>query len=193
LIYGRKLQLLDRLAAAFTSRSNGGILRELRNDIHISDAFDPGSTVQPPPASQYSCLWDTGATNTVITKRVVDELRLAPSGKQTVRTVGAANTFNEYEESTYVVNLILPNKVLIAGVPVSEASIAGADALIGMDIIGMGDFAITNYNGKTVWSFRWPSADLIDFIPSTDEHNRRWQIKQSGAKGRKKRRMERNR
>jgi preprotein translocase subunit SecA len=36
--------------------------------------------------------------------------------------------------------------------------------LIGMDIIARGDFAVTNYDGKTVFSFRMPSVEQIDFV-----------------------------
>jgi len=43
--------------------------------------------------------------------------------------------------------------------------------LIGMDIIGLGDFAVTNTNDKTTFSFRIPSVQEIDFIPDTQEHN----------------------
>ena len=43
--------------------------------------------------------------------------------------------------------------------------------LIGMDIIGLGDFAVTNANGKTTFSFRVPSVREIDFIPDAQENN----------------------
>ena len=33
-----------------------------------------------------------------------------------------------------------------------------------MDIIGTGDFAVTNLDGKTVFTFRIPSAERIDFV-----------------------------
>lgn len=33
-----------------------------------------------------------------------------------------------------------------------------------MDIISKGDFAITNVDGKTVFSFRIPSVETIDFV-----------------------------
>ena len=39
-----------------------------------------------------------------------------------------------------------------------------ADVLIGMDIIGTGDFAVTNLNGLTKFSFRVPSLEHIDFV-----------------------------
>lgn len=43
--------------------------------------------------------------------------------------------------------------------------------LIGMDIIGLGDFAVTNANDKTTFSFRIPSVREIDFIPEAQESN----------------------
>ena len=33
-----------------------------------------------------------------------------------------------------------------------------------MDIIGMGDFAVTHSDGKTTFSYRWPSSEKIDFV-----------------------------
>ena len=38
-----------------------------------------------------------------------------------------------------------------------------ARVLIGMDIINLGDFAVTNKNGRTAFSFRTPSIEYIDF------------------------------
>jgi len=43
--------------------------------------------------------------------------------------------------------------------------------LIGMDIINLGDFAITNAIGKTTFSFRIPSVQEIDFVPDAQENN----------------------
>lgn len=49
-------------------------------------------------------------------------------------------------------------------VPVSEAELNGFDVLIGMDIITLGDCSITNVNGKTVFSFRIPSTETVDYV-----------------------------
>lgn len=35
--------------------------------------------------------------------------------------------------------------------------------LIGMNVICKGDFAISNYEGRTAMSFRFPSMGMIDF------------------------------
>ena len=125
-------------------------------------------------SEKFVCLWDTGATNTVITKTVIDGLNLQPSGRTEVRTVGEGSDFNEYEVNTYLVNLFLPNNVVVAAVPVSEGGIAGADMLIGMDIITMGDFSITNCNGQSCWTFRMPSVEEIDFVKEIQEHNKKY-------------------
>jgi hypothetical protein len=36
--------------------------------------------------------------------------------------------------------------------------------LIGMDIVSMGDYSITNFEGKTVMSFRVPSLHKICYV-----------------------------
>ena len=38
------------------------------------------------------------------------------------------------------------------------------DVLIGMDIITLGDFAVTNRDGITVMSFRTPAQGRIDYV-----------------------------
>ena len=67
--------------------------------------------------------------------------------------------------NTYLVNIWLPNKVLVYNLVVIEGKIVGqCEVLIGMDIISKGDFAVTNYNGRTVFTFRLPSVGCIDFV-----------------------------
>lgn len=125
-----------------------------------------------PTQKQYQAIWDTGATGTVITPSVVAGLGLQPSGKVTIQGVGAAGTPAQHLCDTYLVNIYLPNNVVIIGVRVSENSLAGCDVLIGMDIIGEGDFAITNHMGKTTWTFRTPPCDEIDFVKEIEEYKK---------------------
>ncbi|SPF43691.1 conserved hypothetical protein [Candidatus Sulfopaludibacter sp. SbA4] len=49
--------------------------------------------------------------------------------------------------------------VLVAKV----ALLGGIDAIIGMDILGLGDFAVTHHSGNTTFSFCCPSRKEIDF------------------------------
>ncbi len=65
---------------SFTVTSNG-LLRELVTDVHVGSAFDlQANTSQllkgPPNITKFSALWDTGATGTVITQKVVVTLGL---------------------------------------------------------------------------------------------------------------------
>jgi len=83
-------------------------------------------------------LWDTGATNTMISKRVANTLSLKKTGEINIRSFAGEKSVNEY----YL-------RLLLAGgftkdLQVLEFSeIKGADILIGMDIIGYGDFVFT--------------------------------------------------
>ncbi len=122
----------------------------------------------------YFAIWDTGATNCVITKRVVDELGLKPIKVVEVNHAGGKSLSN-----VYMVNIRLPNNVMIGAVQVTEGVLSSGsedqggnpNMLIGMDIIGQGDFAVTNSNGKTTMSFKLPSSEVIDFVPISDQKN----------------------
>jgi hypothetical protein len=108
-------------------------------------------------------LWDTGATNSVITKSVVERLLLIPTGRTIVRGINS-----EAEVNTYIVDIRLPNRVIINDVKVTECELnsPGIDLLIGMNIIQLGDLAISNGKGYTIFSFAIPSfsnpVDLLD-------------------------------
>lgn len=62
-------------------------------------------------------------------------------------------------------NIFLPNGFVFPGVTVTIGDWAeDADVLIGMNIIVRGDFAVTNLDGITKFSFRIPSQVHIDFV-----------------------------
>lgn len=67
--------------------------------------------------------------------------------------------------NVYLVNIWLPGKVVFYNLEVTEGKLTRqCEVLIGMDIISEGDFAVTNYNGRTVFTFRFPSVGCIDFV-----------------------------
>ena len=68
-------------------------------------------------------------------------------------------------------NIALPNKVAFSNVRVTKGTLAGSDVLIGMDIISQGDFAVTNTEDQTVFSFRIPSIQRIDFVKAAKARN----------------------
>ncbi|MCH7519720.1 MAG: aspartyl protease family protein [Candidatus Dadabacteria bacterium] len=158
----------------------------LSNEIQISEPFDSSVKSNKPPKKTYNCIWDTGATVTVITKQIVDDLGLQPSGKAIIHVVGPSNIEQEHETNTYLVNLHLPPRVIIA-TKVVEASVKGGDVLIGMDVITLGDFAVTNHNNKTTWSYRLPSCDEIDFVKEIEAYNKKFKSPEQRRKDRNKR------
>lgn len=106
-------------------------------------------------------IWDSGATNSVITKSIAAKLKLIPSGLAVSKGVHGNKTVNKY-----VVYILLGSnmKYLLTVTECDELIDSGSvDALIGMDIITKGDFIITNYDNKTVMSFRVPSLETVDY------------------------------
>lgn len=148
--------MLDK-PMAFTLASQG-ILQTLETNALITSKYIEKNTSYD--LTIRNVLWDTGASKSTISPRVVNDLNLTPMG---ICTLSTANGL--VQAKTYVVDIGLPNKVTIKDVMVSCADIGdNIDALIGMDIITLGDFSVTNVNGKTKFSFRIPSVKAIDYV-----------------------------
>jgi len=149
---------------AFTTPSTG-IVNVLKNKVQITKAFNPSSIPKPInpqelAAKEYTAIWDTGATNTIITQKVVNDLGLKPIGMTQLSTAN-----DKKDAPVYLVAIFLPHFVYFPELMVAEATVTSdAEVLIGMDIISQGDFAVTNKDGKTVFSFRMPSVECIDFV-----------------------------
>ena len=62
---------------------------------------------------------------------------------------------------TYKINLGLPNGYLISNLEVYCSDIDDYDVLIGMDIIALTDFCISNQDGNTLFSFNLPAKGNI--------------------------------
>lgn len=140
------------------------ILSVLTTACGVCKAFDPSRTMQRPTITSFSALWDTGATNSVIDKSIVEKLGLTPVG---VGKVFHAN--GEAVVNKYLVNIVLPNNFMIPMVTVTEGKLQGTNMLIGMDIIGLGDFVITHKNNGTIFSFQMPSTHDLDFAAELNQ------------------------
>mgnify|MGYP003397843406 CR=1 FL=1 len=103
-------------------------------------------------------IWDTGATSSIITRKVIDQLHLQPVGM--CQVVGIHGSEYEY---TYYVNLIVPGEMEFYTIEVTEGDLDDVDVLIGMDVILQGDLSISNGNSETIFSFRSPAKDPIIF------------------------------
>lgn len=144
-------------ASAFTQRYEG-LTNVLRSECVVSQAFDPTEASRP-DSCKVTCVWDTGATNSVVSPRLAKVLKLLPTGRVLVNDASGQKISN-----TYMVNVMLPNNVGIPFLQVTEGVLAGFDMLIGMDIISKGDFSISCSGGKTVFSFQLPSTHEIDYV-----------------------------
>lgn len=144
---------------SFTTRANGR-LNTLINDVRIRN--NQALTNEPSELREYKAIWDTGATGTVVTERVVSDCGLIPITETNVVGVHGSRI-----SPVYLIDLHLPNNVLVEELQVTQAmSLSGpADVLIGMDIIAMGDFAVSNFGAETTFTFRLPSKERIDFVP----------------------------
>ena len=105
-------------------------------------------------------LIDTGATGSCISRRFAAGAQLKPFKMGTV--IGAHGVAIV---PVYRVDVLLPNGILFTNMEVAEFfGNNNFDFIIGMNILRMGDMALTNANGKTVFSFRIPPAEEhIDF------------------------------
>lgn len=134
------------------------------------------STVSNAKHRDYRAIWDTGASGSVITRKCAQDLGLLPTGITKVYNAGGEDICN-----IYTVDILLPNKIRMVNVNVTEGKLTGFDILIGMDIIGSGDFAVsTNKDGHTFISYRIPtSGKIVDFA---EQENKKHQRKGSQAK-----------
>lgn len=136
--------------------------KRLANVLNVEVGISANTDKKISDSKKWLSLWDTGATCSVITKNVVEKLGLKPVSMAKARTPQG-----EYEAYQYYIDLLLPNQVEFKGLLVMEGQPAGCDILIGMDVIGKGDFAVSNYNGVTKFTYRHPSTGEMDFVQNT--------------------------
>lgn len=149
---------------AFTFKGDT-ILPWLITQCGVSAAFDAEFDSGPHPEFRhFNGLWDTGASRSVITSRVAAALGISP-----IRKVMAKDARGDTVTNLYYVNILLPNRMEVKNVAVTEGVLDGFDLLIGMDIINLGDFSLTHRNGGTVFSFQIPSTHEYDFVKQIEQ------------------------
>ncbi|MEN1995349.1 retroviral-like aspartic protease family protein [Stenotrophomonas bentonitica] len=153
------------------------------SECQVSAAFDPGNGDPNQPFTLFNAIWDTGATGSVITQHAAAAMGISPSGMTVVHGVNG-----QHNSPTYLVNIMLPGGVMFSGLQVTEGVLGGHyNVLIGMDIIGAGDFAVSFCGGKTVMSFRVPPGDIAtDYVQQHNDSVRRSLIKERPNSPRKK-------
>jgi len=111
-------------------------------------------------------LWDTGASVSAITPDIMNKLNVTPVDKKTIAGI----------HSTQVVDIVyitveLPNGVIKKNIEAAVCNIpSNVGMILGMDIILLGDFALSNGNSQTLLSFAAPPfKEKIDFSKRRNE------------------------
>ena len=142
---------------AITNSSNG-FANVLVSKIEIKAHGNPKGT-------KTVGIWDTGASRSAITKSTAAKLGLKPIG---IAMVQVAHGDKPVPRNVYLIDLVIENAMNIEKGRVTECDeLTGDQAvgmLIGMDVITVGDFAVTNFKGKTCMTFRIPSMQKLDFV-----------------------------
>lgn len=151
---------------AFTQKLEGARLPALITEITISQNEKLMIADSKIEHIKTNALWDTGASKTCISNRLVEEMKLPVIGMRKTQCASGVQTV-----TCHIIDIIMPHKIMLTGVPV--LAFAGSiyfDILIGMDLITLGDFAITNAKGNTCFSYRTPPNDThIDFVEKSYE------------------------
>lgn len=145
------------------------LLDTLKTTCSISKAIsilEINSGVPHPDFKDFTAIWDTGASSSAISPRVVGALGLIPTGKGECETAAG-----RVEVDKYSINIKLPNGVAFSSLQVSCNNM-NVDVLIGMDIISKGDFCITNKDGKTLFTFQIPSSHETDYVKEINQLNK---------------------
>jgi len=108
-----------------------------------------------------NAMWDCGSNCSIVTEKAAKRLKMMP-----IDVIKVVSLKVSAFEKVYVIDIYLPNDIKMPQIKVSECiELPGNyDLLIGMDIISKGDFAVSNFDGKTVFTFRVPSKETIDFV-----------------------------
>ena len=105
--------------------------------------------------------WDTGSVCSIIGMNVVETLDLKPEYGHELITSSKREISAVYHIDIEFEQGILLKDVLVHDL--ANLNAQGIDMLIGMDIISLGDFAISNFDNHTQLTFRIPSTENLDF------------------------------
>lgn len=116
-------------------------------------------------AVPFKCIWDTGASVTLISKRAAETLRLDVVDE----TIPLRGPFGARDKCTcriaylHVVLGAIPVKLKV-GVVERPCSDPDVDVLLGLDFIAQGTFATSYDGGQLLFSFCYPPAPIpFDF------------------------------
>lgn len=144
--------MLERNQARSFTKKYGKLVSELDTSVKIANPSNRNFV-------DLLAVWDTGATNSVITNTAARKCGLIPVGIENVSGVTGTS-----QVPAYFVTMGLPNNIEMNLRVTEGEDCIGCDVLIGMDVISKGDFCVTNKNGMSMFSFRIPSIASTDYV-----------------------------
>ena len=152
------------------TKYNQSLVRRIKTPVTITN-LDTGQTID------VLGVWDTGAESSVLRQDIVESIGLKQRGYKTIIGVTGQSVRN-----TYFANVKLNNQDISFDMEITGVDLISSDAqeamLIGMDVIQQGDFSISNFEGKTVMTFRRPSQRRIDYCEDINLYNKYLKIHQ---------------
>ncbi|MDR2490802.1 MAG: retropepsin-like domain-containing protein [Spirochaetaceae bacterium] len=130
--------------------------RKLITPVYLYPAVSPAGT----QSIVTNALWDTGATFSAISVDVANQLKLVPADRVCVTGVHSTNTVD-----AGIITVELPDHVIKKDIRVAICTLNPSIGMIlGMDIIMLGDLAVSNGNGQSLFSFAIPPfKNKMDF------------------------------
>lgn len=121
------------------------------SDIYLCSPEDGN-----PNTIRIRALWDTGCSNSIVSKRAADFLQLKPAGERSFRTPFGGASLKKMTEAKICVVLGGCRILLNVGIDDAPCSDPDCDITLGLDFITQGDFAITHHDQQLVLSFCYP-------------------------------------
>lgn len=140
---------------SYTYQFPPGQIDSLITPIRISTPFmSQDISRSDPRIKPINALWDTGSTGSLIINPLPQQLGLVRTGERISLDYGRER---ENEGWIYKANLYMGDIAMVEYTVVSAEPIGpGYNLVIGMDIIGQGDFTLRKVNGLTQLIFRLP-------------------------------------
>jgi len=120
--------------------------------IRLTSETEISDMSQNPKKIKAKALWDTGAMMSAITPEAARSLSLVSYDRKRVKGINNEITLAGIAR----VYIKLPNMDEIKSDVLICSLVKDIDFLIGMDIIQLGDFSISNGAGKTLFTFAMP-------------------------------------
>jgi len=111
-------------------------------------------------------LWDTGASISAITPEIQSKLKATPISKRVISGIHDSKVVD-----VVIIKVELPNSVIKKSIEAVVCNIpSNVGMILGMDIISLGDLAISNGDEQTLLSFAAPPyKNKIDFSKRQNE------------------------